>query len=473
MARRGFGSTALRAALGAVTGVAEGLQQRDVVAAEKQRMADALARQQEMDAMDRARFLMQSNFRIAPEAYTTEDPAARSVLPPLEMPSAAPSSGARAGGALSAALNRGMGVDTTQPSMSRPGFGAKPLAMDSGGSRMTEMFERAAPTRPAQEAIAASVDLPGGMKMRFNAPETAAQITARTMADYEAKKKADAAIAAQAKADERKALDENDRELADVYVSAFVNRNGNPISFAQALAAVKSKKSPLDLGFSEKPMTEEERQRLSIMQGELGVSRDRLAFDKTQELQTKAEKAAKLAAAKKAANDVLPTVIAASNAVSKWGDNEIKSLNPFLIATQSAATLEGGTWGAVKSKALSKLGITNLDKEYLQYASAVADAVARASEVGVLTNQDINRFRSQVSFDGGENETQIRFKLNNLKSWASWLANSKKNIDAADGDINTLSSNYGSVAKIPGETDKEYESRTGKSATGANANPYR
>ena len=49
MARRGFGSTALRAALGAVTGVAEGLQQRDVVAAEKKRMADAASRQAMLD----------------------------------------------------------------------------------------------------------------------------------------------------------------------------------------------------------------------------------------------------------------------------------------------------------------------------------------------------------------------------------------------------------------------------------------
>jgi hypothetical protein len=61
MARRGFGGTALRAALGAVTGVAEGLQQRDVVAAEKKRMADAAA-------MDEARLLMQLNYRIAPPA---------------------------------------------------------------------------------------------------------------------------------------------------------------------------------------------------------------------------------------------------------------------------------------------------------------------------------------------------------------------------------------------------------------------
>jgi hypothetical protein len=80
----------------------------------------------------------------------------------------------------------------------------------------------------------------------------------------------------------------------------------------------------------------------------------------------------------------------------------------------------------------------------------------------VLTNQDINRFRSQVSFDGGENEEQIRFKLDNLKDWSKWLANSKKTIDAADGDEKTLSSNYGSTGRLPGETLAEYASRTGR-----------
>ena len=51
MARRGLGGgmTALRAALGAVTGVAEGARIQEAAAAEKRRMADALARQTRMD----------------------------------------------------------------------------------------------------------------------------------------------------------------------------------------------------------------------------------------------------------------------------------------------------------------------------------------------------------------------------------------------------------------------------------------
>jgi hypothetical protein len=184
MARRGI----LDYVLGGAVGGLEGLAQQRAAEDEKKRLNDALIRQQGMDAMDRARFLREAGYRVAPPAYDTEDPAARSVLPPLEMPSAAPSSGARAGGALSAALSRGMGVDATQPSMSRPGFGAEPLSIASGVSSMTETFERAAPTRPAQEPVAASVDLPGNIKMRFNAPETAAQITARTMQEAQAKR---------------------------------------------------------------------------------------------------------------------------------------------------------------------------------------------------------------------------------------------------------------------------------------------
>lgn len=51
MARRGFGGTALRAALGAVTGVAEGMQQRQVVADERKRMDEAAARTRMLDTI--------------------------------------------------------------------------------------------------------------------------------------------------------------------------------------------------------------------------------------------------------------------------------------------------------------------------------------------------------------------------------------------------------------------------------------
>jgi len=264
MARRGFGGTALRAALGAVTGVAEGLQQRDVVAAEKKRMADAAA-------MDQARLLMQLNYRVAPEAYDTEDPAARSILPPLEMPSAAPPPAARASGALSAALNRGMGVDTTQPSLSRPSFGAKPLAMDIGGSSMTKMFESAKQTRAAQEPIAASVTLPGGINMRFNAPESAAQVAARTLAGYEAQKKVEATIAAQTKADERKA--EGDANSASM-AAAKAAWKAAGLSDAKAEIAARTGAKFGDVMMSDKDM-----KTLDISYAQLKLAQDKFKFD--------------------------------------------------------------------------------------------------------------------------------------------------------------------------------------------------
>ena len=70
MARRGFGGTALRAALGAVTGVAEGLQQRQVVADEKKRMADALARQQGIDAESSRRQAMMDALALGEKGFT-------------------------------------------------------------------------------------------------------------------------------------------------------------------------------------------------------------------------------------------------------------------------------------------------------------------------------------------------------------------------------------------------------------------
>lgn len=428
MARRGI----LDYVLGGAVGGLEGLAQQRAAEDEKKRLNEALARQQGMDAMDRARFLRESGYRVAPPAYDTEDPAARSILPSLEMPSAAPSSGTRAGGALSAALNRGMGVDTTQPSLSRPSFGAAPLAMDSGGSRMTEMFERAQETRPAQEAIAASVDLPGGMgAMRFNAPETAAQIAARAMADYEAKKKTDALIAAQAKADERKALDENARSLADVYVSAFINEDGKPMPYAQALAAAKSGKTPLDLGFAQKPMTEEERQRLAIMQGnldvsrgQLGVARDRLTLDRTRERSTTKP-------TERFSGDYTQTLDKIADFLPTTDPKTGKLIAPKrpLSPEKSLLVQEGsperGFLGRAALVGASTLGYdTSEEQLYNTLAKEVATAYAMKEQQGRnVSNADLLNRQSQITMQPNEigNLEIQKVKGDRLQQWAKLL----------------------------------------------------
>jgi hypothetical protein len=422
MARRGFGGTALRAALGAVTGVAEGLQQRDVVAAEKKRMADAAA-------MDQARLLMQLNYRVAPPAYDTEDPAARSILPPLEMPSAAPSSGARAGGSLSAALNRGMGVDPTKPSLFR-GLNADPLALDSRTTRMTEVLGRGQEARAAQEAIAASVTLPGGQKVRFNAPESAAQLTARKLADYEAQKKADAAIAAQAKADERKAKAQEERDLADAYVFAFTGKDGKPMPLTQALAAAKSGKTPLDLGFAQKPMTEEEQQRLFIMQGnldvsrgQLGVARDRLALDKTKEGALKpAERfTGDYTQTLEKIADFLPTTDPKTGALipPKRGLSSAKS---FLTQQGSPERSFAGQVALIGSSALGY--DTSEEQLYNTLAKEVATAYAMKEQQGRnVSNADLTNRQSQITVQPNEigNLEIQKVKGDRLRQWAQTL----------------------------------------------------
>jgi len=423
---------ALQLALGSVGSGIQGYGQARAQREEQERQAEALKRQQEIDKAAADRTSMMDQIMLGKEGFT--EAGVRQERTKASAP------------ALSAMLSEAMSM----------GRGAVPSGV--------------LPDMSAIEKASGMYGTPvQSFKVGGKTYENTMTAAQRNLMESEAKKSMELAVIARDKQEQRRIKEEGENELASAYSAAFTGKDGKPMPMAQALAAAKSGKTPLDLGFAQKPMTEEEQQRLFIMQGnldvsrgQLGVSRDRLAFDKTRELQPKTDKAAKLAASKKAANDVLPTVIKASEAVNKWGEKEIKSLNPALIQAQNTLTLNGGLSGVIGSKLLSKLtNISDLDKQYLQYSSSVADAVARASEVGVLTNQDINRFRSQVSFDGGENEAQIRFKLNNLKSWASWLANSKKNIDAADGDINTPSSNYSSGGRLPGETPAEYVARIG------------
>lgn len=430
---------ALQLALGSVGSGIQGYAQARAAREEQERKAQEFERQQKLDAAAADRQSMMDQIMLGKEGFT--EAGARQERTKAATPAI--------GAMMSEALSMGRGAVPTGvlPDMSTiekaAGMYGKPV----------QSFEVGGKT--------------------YENTMTAAQ---RNLMESEAKKSMELALIARDKQEQRRIKEQDENELADLYTNAYTDTKGKPMSRDKALAAAKQGKNPIEAGFVAKPMSEQEARAIAISEGNLGVARQgaslnerkfgldekKFEFEKTKESQPKADKAAKLAASKKAANDVLPTVIKASEAVNKWGEKEIKSLNPALIQAQNTLTLNGGLSGVIGSKLLSKLtSISDLDKQYLQYASSVADAVARASEVGVLTNQDINRFRSQVSFDGGENEAQIRFKLNNLKSWASWLANSKKNIDAADGDKETPSSNYGNSGRLPGETMAEYKIRIG------------
>lgn len=83
MARRGFGGTALRAALGAVTGVAEGLQQRDVLAEQRRKDAEeAMFRRIQAGLMPVEDVLPQEQRRIGPLRGATPGGAPSITAPP-------------------------------------------------------------------------------------------------------------------------------------------------------------------------------------------------------------------------------------------------------------------------------------------------------------------------------------------------------------------------------------------------------
>jgi hypothetical protein len=306
-----------------------------------------------------------------------------------------------------------MGVDTTQPSMSRPSFGAAPLALDSKATNMTDVFSRAQETRPAQEPIAASVDLPDGMKMRFNAPESAAQIAARTMADYEAKKKADAAIAAQAKADERKALDENARALADTYVLAFVDRSGKPISAAQALAAAKSGKTPLELGFSEKPMSAYESGSLAIARRNAAVNEGRLRLSKgntqeaTEEVQNFYDNERQIIA------EFMPTKTVGKDGKVQYEAPKITPTAPSMMATKSDWT----NWWASEDA-----------QRYTSSVKRISDSFAVAKEGRGASNADKESYLNAVMVRPGEfkNYKLMDDKWKRLQSYINFLESKEK-----------------------------------------------
>lgn len=163
MARRGLGGgmTALRAALGAVTGVAEGLQQRE-----------ALQRKQKLDeenaAFSRAGMLKSLGF--TPRAVRdTADPAAMDVVS-LDTPALAPRGASQA---FASAMQQGMGVDPTQRRLGAMDTQstAKPLtaALGSAEAKLKD-FERQRSSLQANPNM--QMNLPGVGRIGFDPEET-------------------------------------------------------------------------------------------------------------------------------------------------------------------------------------------------------------------------------------------------------------------------------------------------------------
>ena len=102
--------------------------------------------------------------------------------------------------------------------------------------------------------------------------------------------------------------------------------------------------------------------------------------------------------------------------------------SPMLVS-QAKGPLE---WmGARGIQAIGNEMATEAEQKYALQARAVSDAVARANERGVLSNQDNDRYIRQVSLVTGDKPEIKELKVRNLIQWAEWLTGANQML--ADG----------------------------------------
>ncbi len=423
------GMTALRAALGAVGGGLEGYAQFQAMEQKRKREEEAASLQREITRFN-ALQAAGARFELPRQ---TPDAAARPATA-LEMPEMpGPMTAAGQQSMLGRALQAGMGV-----SKAPTGGLDTPIQLALDTTR-TRQFERGAAMQPAvpQERIRI-----GGLDLAVRAPETEEEKFARELKKYEAQVGVQQRIqdaAAQRSSERQRLIDD---EKVKTLVLAGVPE-------AQARAGIS-----MGAKFGDLMETPESRRRAEMDYRNLSLNERRYALEVAKYNQSEQDRATKVAeaqdkkqAAAEALKNVLPTITSANKTLRSWTDKELNQLsaegvNAAMVANMSSTT----PTGIATSWLLNKTLVSPLDREYAQYARATADAVARASEVGVLTNQDIARYQNQVTFVAGDDPATKRRKFEALKTWGSWLENNKKSL--VDGNRRAL-------PQIPGETPTE------------------
>lgn len=399
MARFG-GLTALRAALGGVAGGLEGLSADRETRRLAEQQRQALERQRAMDELA----MLNQGFMRAEDAAGERQ---------------------QTGAALSRALS-------SATAMMRPGGmagGAAPSLQAGDLRRVAEA--------PGMEAPQQRVTL-GGTTFQREAPASAALRKAEQEFGRERMAKEQQA------AETRQAREQQKRSLV-----------GMGMSESEADAAVS-----MGAKFGDIYETPTQRRQARIAEANLSLSQQRLALDIARYNQSKAEsdqRAAstqdKQAAAAESLRGILPTITQAQQTMDSWSDKDLKKLSAEGVNAAMVANMASTSpLGIAQAWLLNKTLVSPKDREYAQYSRAISDAVARGSEVGVLTNQDIARYQNQVSFVAGDDEATKRRKFNALKSWGTWLANNQNTI---------VQGNRRSATQMPGESDAEFKKRTG------------
>jgi hypothetical protein len=143
---------------------------------------------------------------------------------------------------------------------------------------------------------------------------------------------------------------------------------------------------------------------------------------------------------------------------SRWTLDDVNKLNPFAVYANASAQqlmldepLKSTLWSAAGAQAGSEI-----DQQYALDIGRIADGAARASEVGVLTNFDISRYRSQVTPQAFDSDLIKQKKFENFRVWANWLANNFQEIDNRENLLNQGAS-LESVMQREGGNKDSYE----------------
>ena len=346
---RGFGMTALRAALGGVAGGLEGL---GAMREEERVRKEAEAAKQRQAAMDRVALLNQG-------FMTDEETAAERQ---------------RTGSALSRTLS-------SVTSMMRPGGLGAGMALQEGDLRRVA-------AAPGMEGPQQTVTL-GGVSYRREPPfakaaREAEQDLARTRIAAEAERA-------------------RQRQEQEVQERALVAMG---LSKDQAKTAVS-----MGAKYGDVVETPGDKQR-------------RLLADREYNLNLRRVQLAEREAQKDDGQQQGPATFGdAANYFSNLTQDAVKKLSTIgIYSARTAQTISGVTGGALDVAGTASGKITPAEREYLDYAGSVADAWARKSEVGTLTENDINRYRNMVLFQAGDTEADKWRRVQRAQKWSAALA---------------------------------------------------
>jgi hypothetical protein len=162
----------------------------------------------------------------------------------------------------------------------------------------------------------------------------------------------------------------------------------------------------------------------------------------------------------------LPSITEALENFRKITPDQLRKISALGVSSASQGQQQGGFKEIGLTGAGALFGVIgDSEKRYAQQAGAIADAVARLSEVGVLTNFDVNRFRSQIMFSPGDSETLKQEKLKRAIAWGNWMSSNQKNMESGQRNKITATpesqTRYQIEKRKDGESLEAYYARTG------------